>query len=47
MIKLVNKIYERGWLNVEPIFEEAGWEVHYDKPSFNESGDARFEFKEK
>lgn len=25
-------IFDRGWLNVEEIYEEAGWDVEYEKP---------------
>lgn len=34
----------KGWLNVEEIYRQAGWTVVYDKPGFNEAGDAYFEF---
>lgn len=39
-----NQIFSNGWLDVEDIFEKAGWKVKYDKPGFNESYDAYFEF---
>ena len=35
------------WLDVEPIYEDNGWKVHYDKPGYNESFDAYFEFTPK
>lgn len=38
------KIFENGWLNVEEIFQDAGWEVTYDKPAYNESYPATFKF---
>ena len=38
------EIYEKGWLNVEEIYRAQGWVVVYDKPGFNESYPARFEF---
>ncbi len=40
----VQAIFENGWLNVEEIYREAGWEVEYDKPGYNESGQAFFRF---
>jgi len=39
-----NDISERGWLNFEPMYREAGWEVYYDKPGYNESYEANFTF---
>ena len=42
-----NVILNRGWLNVEEIFREAGWKVTYDKPAYNECYEAFFEFKDK
>jgi hypothetical protein len=50
---LVNKgfksseIYENGWLDVEPLYEQQGWKVTYDKPGFNESYAAYFVFQKK
>lgn len=40
-------IYSSGWLDVEPIYEKAGWRVTYDKPGYNESYTASFEFRKK
>ncbi len=40
-------IFDKHWLDVEPIFREAGWIVKYDKPGYNESYSATFEFKRK
>lgn len=42
-----NVIFDRGWLNVEEIFRDAGWKVTCDKPSYNEDYVAFFEFKVK
>jgi hypothetical protein len=42
-----DEIYRRNLLNFEPIFEEAGWEVTYDKPGYCESYKAYFLFKKK
>lgn len=41
------QIYDNKWMNFEDIYREAGWKVSYDKPGFNESYDATFEFKPK
>lgn len=38
-------IFDKHWLDVEDIFREAGWKVYYDKPAYNETYDATFEFK--
>ncbi len=37
--------FEPQWLDIEPIYEKAGWKVTYDKPGYNENYDATFEFK--
>ncbi len=42
-----SEIDEKGWLNVEETFEANGWHVEYDKPGFNETGEATFTFKKK
>lgn len=41
---LRNEIFAKGWLNVEEIYRAQGWKVVYDKPGFNESYPATFEF---
>lgn len=38
-------IFARHWLDFEDIYRDAGWEVVYDAPGFNESYDAYFEFR--
>ncbi len=38
-------IFQKGWLNVEDAYREAGWKVEYDKPGYNESYPASFRFK--
>lgn len=38
------EIFSNGWLNVEEAYRAAGWKVDYDKPGYNESYDAVFEF---
>jgi hypothetical protein len=39
------EIYENHWLDVEDVYRKAGWKVEYDKPAYNESYDAYFEFR--
>lgn len=41
------KIYDNNWLDIEPIFRLAGWEVSYDKPAYCETYDATFTFSKK
>ena len=38
------QIVERGWLDIEPIFRETGWDVVYDQPGYNESYEANYTF---
>lgn len=38
-------IFKRGWLNVEEVYREAGWRVTYDKPDYNETYEATYEFR--
>ena len=42
-----NEIFQKGYLNFEEAYREAGWEVEYDKPGYNESYSAYFEFTKK
>lgn len=37
-------VFNRGWLNFEGLYEEAGWSVEYDKPAYNETYAAVFRF---
>lgn len=39
-----SEIFARNWMDIEPIFRDAGWDVEYDKPAYNESYDAFFAF---
>jgi hypothetical protein len=39
-----DEVYKRGYMDVEPIYRNAGWKVKYEKPGYNESGEAFFEF---
>ena len=38
------EIFANHWLDVEPLFEEAGWEVTYDKPAYCETYEPSWEF---
>ena len=40
-------VYEKGWLDVEPIYRKAGWVVAFDNPGYNESYEANYIFKKK
>jgi hypothetical protein len=39
-----HNIFDNNWLDIESIYEDAGWSVSYDKPAYNESYSAYFEF---
>lgn len=39
------EIFDKGWLDFEPLYREKGWSVEYDKPGYNEFYKARFIFK--
>jgi hypothetical protein len=41
----VDEAYKRHWLDVEDIYRGAGWDVAYDKPAYNETYEASFEFR--
>lgn len=38
---------DMNWLDVEPIYRKAGWEVNYDKPGYNETYEGSYTFKKK
>ena len=38
------KVFDKGWLDFEPIYRNVGWNVEYDKPGFNETYKAYFKF---
>ncbi len=38
------EIFDKHWLDVEKIYESAGWKVDYDKPGYNESYPATLTF---
>ena len=39
------EIFDKGWLDFEPLYREKGWKVEYDKPAYNEFYKAKFIFK--
>ncbi len=40
-----NEIYKKGWMDVEDVYEKAGWTVDYDAPGYNETYPATFTFR--
>ena len=38
------EIFDKRWLNIEAAYEKRGWKVWYDKPGFNETYGAYWEF---
>lgn len=38
---------DEGWLDFEPIFEDKGWKVVYDRPGWDESYDPNWTFTRK
>ena len=41
------RVFDENWLDVEPLFRAAGWTVKYDRPGYNETYPATFEFTPK
>jgi hypothetical protein len=39
--------YRKEWLDFEELYREAGWEVTYDGPAYNETYPAYFKFRAK
>jgi hypothetical protein len=37
-------MYDKGWMDVEDVYQKAGWEVEFDKPGYNEDYEANFKF---
>lgn len=46
-MNLPDGTFQAAWLNVEDVYEEAGWKVSYDSPGYNESYKAHFIFRGK
>ena len=41
---IVNSLFVNHWLDVEKIYEEAGWEVTFHKPAYYEDFDPYYNF---
>ncbi len=41
------EIFTNHWLDIEELYQANGWKVTYDKPGYNESYEACFEFEVK
>ena len=41
------RIFDEHWMDVEPIYRAAGWDVEYNKPGYNESYEANWTFEKK
>jgi hypothetical protein len=41
------ELVSNGWLDIEPNYREAGWEVKYESPDWGQSFDSYFVFKKK
>lgn len=39
------EVFDRHLLDVEPVYQAAGWDVTYDKPGFNETYRPYFNFR--
>lgn len=39
-----DEIFNKHYLDFEPIYQKAGWKVEYDKPAYNETYNATFKF---
>ncbi len=39
------EVYDRHYVDFEPIYRESGWSVYYDKPAYCESYEPTFTFK--
>ncbi len=42
-----NAVLTNGWLDIEELYRAQGWKVNYDKPGYNESYGAFFEFSKR
>jgi hypothetical protein len=38
-------IFDKGYLDVEPVYEAQGWKVVFDNPGYNETYSANYTFK--
>ena len=42
-----HEVFERHYLDFEQLYRNAGWDVDYDKPAYNETYKASFTFSKK
>ena len=40
-------LFRNHYLDIEPVYEEVGWNIIYDKPGYCESGEPTFTFTKK
>lgn len=43
----MKEVYANKWLDIEPLYRSLGWDVSWDKPGYNESYPANWEFTKK
>lgn len=43
----LDEVFENHWLDIEEVYRDAGWAVTYDRPGYNETYEAKFEFRVK
>ena len=41
------QIFDNNWLDIEPLFRKEGWSVFYDKPGYNETYTAFWNFSKR
>lgn len=42
-----DEIFKKGWLDIEDIYDKAGWQVDYDRPGWDENYDEHFTFTDR
>jgi len=42
-----DELFDKGYMDFEIVFENAGWKVSYDKPAYNETYEPTFTFERK
>lgn len=42
-----SELFDEHYLDVEEIFRQEGWKVHYDKPAYNEDYEPSWTFQKK
>jgi hypothetical protein len=41
------EVFKKKWLDIEPLYRNAGWNVEYDKPGYNETYEPNYTFTRK